>query len=733
MAQDPRDETYAGGSWPPGRSGLSHAEQIRAVLAGMPRPQRGAPPAGVDSFGLMPISAPVQVLDLPAVDISAPATADPVDDEPFAELLTDGPPVTEPAEEEPILTGLVTDEAVKRLVIEHLVIEHLVMNDPTPAPVVEEPVVEEPVVEEPIGEIPVVEDVVAEVPVVRQAALVTPVVAEPVAEAPVAEQPVVHDLSSLETPGAFSAALADVDLSVHPLSFAPPVAPPPWAPELETTDVLPPSPLPTDLGMGPLAVAPRRHRLRRAVVIALVVALLAGAAGGAYYWRNRTRAQAAPTSWDARVLSIVQFVEHARGLQFKHPVAVEFLSDARFDQVVSVPQPTSSRDRAQMGAAVRALRALGLVTGNVNLASSMDSLSQADVVGLYVPGKKTVYVRGTAMTPFVRVTLAHELTHALQDQYYGLDALQSAVQSADGSALTALVEGDATRVENAYRQTLSASDEQSYEQELTAAQQRSTQAKGVPAVLSDIAGFPYAFGVTYVDSLVAQGGMQALAGAFHNPPRSQAQILDPVDYPVTWHPVPVPRPVLPTGAHPLDTASPFGQAMLFEVLGSRVGYQQAWSAVQGWQGDNSVPYSDSGKTCVAVDVRMGSAAQAAALTGAGSAWAAASGIPGATVTQAGTLVSLRSCDPGPSVQPPPSTSPSAFDVLTARAAFIDGIVSSGTTDFALGRCVADSVITQMGPAGYGELTADSLSPAQEQSLEQLVAGAAAQCRAHGVQ
>jgi hypothetical protein len=462
------------------------------------------------------------------------------------------------------------------------------------------------------------------------------------------------------------------------------------------------------------------------LVVLVVLALVAAATGGTYYWRHRTKS----VSWDTRVLPIVHFVEHARGLDFKQPVPVQFLSSSQFEKVVSVPQPTTHHDRAAMTSAVRELRALGLVSGNVNLAASLDTLSKAGVVGLYIPDKKTVYVRGSVMTPFVRVTLAHELTHALQDQYYGLDRLQS-MQSADGLAVTALIEGDATRVENAYRQTLSSADETSYEHALQAAEQRAGAA-GVPAVLEDVAGFPYSFGTTYVDALAANGGVAAVNAAFRSPPRSQAQILDPDLYPTGWRPLPVARPALPAGARTLDTASPFGQAMLFDVLGTRLGYGQAWSAVQGWQWDNSVPFSQAGKTCVAIDVRMDTAAQATALAAAETAWAAASGIPGATATQRGTLVSLVSCDPGAAATALPTSSPSAFDVLSARAAFIGGIITSGPADFPLGRCVADSVIGQVGPAGYGELTAATLSQAQEQSLLQMAAAAARQCEAAGV-
>src|SRR5690242_1992008 len=41
------------------------------------------------------------------------------------------------------------------------------------------------------------------------------------------------------------------------------------------------------------------------------------------------------STWDPRVIDIVNFVEQRRGLRFKHPVPMEFLADAAFDKKVT--------------------------------------------------------------------------------------------------------------------------------------------------------------------------------------------------------------------------------------------------------------------------------------------------------------------------------------------------------------------------------------------------------------
>jgi hypothetical protein len=472
---------------------------------------------------------------------------------------------------------------------------------------------------------------------------------------------------------------------------------------------------------GPSGPPAGGHQGRWLATIAiLVVALIADVlllvtGGGASPWAS---------SWDPRVLSIVQFVEAQTGLNFQHPVKFEFLDNAAFDAAVT--QEPSASDQAANNQALGALRALGLVTGNVNLGSSEHTLESADVIGEYRDDTKTVYVRGATLTPYVRVTLAHELTHALQDQYFDLAKIQEVPANDDSSAVTALVEGDAVRIQNLYQAALSPHDQQLYQQESNALEARANGASSVPKVLGDFLSIPYVFGPTYVDSLDAAGGNSAIDAAFRNPPTTQAQILDPVSYPANWKAVPVDPPSIPAGANRLQRDGPFGQISLFQVLGSRLGYDTAWGAVQGWQGDNSVIYRQSGRTCVAIAVRMASSAERAALASASGQWAAA--LPGASATVTGPVVTLRSCDPGATGSAVPDINPSAFDVLSARSEVIDSMITEGNVGFATGQCVADQVMSSLGPSNYSELTAPTLSSAQQSALRQLVESADTTCR-----
>src|SRR5437660_2168490 len=137
------------------------------------------------------------------------------------------------------------------------------------------------------------------------------------------------------------------------------------------------------------------------------------------------------STWDPRVIDIVQFVERRRGLRFKHPVPMDFLDNAAFDKKVTNSDSPTVSQRSELNDSVATLRAVGLAEGAPDLQAAENKVASHSILGLYSPKAKRVYVRGSNLTPDVRVTLAHELTHALQDQYFGLDHMGNGTSGAD--------------------------------------------------------------------------------------------------------------------------------------------------------------------------------------------------------------------------------------------------------------------------------------------------------------
>ena len=96
----------------------------------------------------------------------------------------------------------------------------------------------------------------------------------------------------------------------------------------------------------------------------------------------------------------------------------------------------------------------------------------------------------------MRSTLAHELTHVLQDQHFGLN--REFDTDGEASVFRALVEGDANRIEAVYADKLSESDHD----QLVAAQRADRGAADlgkVPPALVQLFGAPYALGGPLVD------------------------------------------------------------------------------------------------------------------------------------------------------------------------------------------------------------------------------------------
>lgn len=393
--------------------------------------------------------------------------------------------------------------------------------------------------------------------------------------------------------------------------------------------------------------------------------------------------------WDRRVVPIARFVEQARSLRFRHAVAVEFLSVDRFKAKVGEGRAPTAQDRARLDQAVGELRALGLVSGQIDLRALSTQLLQEGVIGLYVPRDKRVYVRGDQLTPAVRVTLAHELTHALQDQRVGLDRVLNSGRST--VAARTLIEADAMRVEDLYKASLPpgevAAADQVRKQEGAAA-----DLHGIPEVLVDSLAFPYVFGPAFVQALVSTGGAGAVDRAFKAPPDSEAQIVSPTRYLSGEKVEKVDPPTVPGGDARLQGDEEFGQVQMLEVIGARLPYDQAWRAVSGWRGDSSVVYSHAGKVCVAVTTAFSSPDDADAFTAAARSWASA--VSGAGITPTGRLVELRSCDPGPAATAP-APDPSPFKVLSIRAGILGGLVRAGAAP-AIATCTADGVIRAVG-------------------------------------
>lgn len=315
------------------------------------------------------------------------------------------------------------------------------------------------------------------------------------------------------------------------------------------------------------------------------------------------------------VAKLEAFVEKTRGLKFLKPVKVTLLGDKDFRKKVTA---SSGDDAAAIDRITRELRALDLIPAGADIGKIQKELLGGLVLGFYDDKEKALFVRGGKPTPAVRETLVHELTHALQDQHFNIDRPDvDKAKDESGQSFSGLLEGDAVRVEEVYKRTLSAKEQRDAEEE---------QSKGVgdlddvPPVLLETLLFPYRVGPPFVATILSAAGQARLDEAFRHPPTTSEQLIHPERFLAGEGALPVAEPPTNAGAKPIDQGV-FGELGFLQQLENVItDPDQLRRAAAGWGGDRYVAWDEGAKTCVRVDVVMDTPQDADELRSALNRW-----------------------------------------------------------------------------------------------------------------
>jgi hypothetical protein len=241
-------------------------------------------------------------------------------------------------------------------------------------------------------------------------------------------------------------------------------------------------------------------------------------------------------------------IQDLRELRFKQPVPLVVKSK---DEAGAMMEADLMRDytdhQLQVDSVAGALT--GLYPTGLDLKTESLSLMKNQVAGFYDPhGKQMVLVEGGAdvgfwndATQFViqrdivgEMLLAHELTHALQDQNFSLESSLDKVKNNDDRALAlkSVAEGDATIAGFAY----AAGGMDDAKVDLLSANLKdlpkmlAAEAPDTPLGLSAPLLFQYSEGVHFVAEAYRRGGWSAVDALYRNPPESSHQILHPALY-----------------------------------------------------------------------------------------------------------------------------------------------------------------------------------------------------------
>ena len=438
-----------------------------------------------------------------------------------------------------------------------------------------------------------------------------------------------------------------------------------------------------------------------------------------------------PKRWDPRIAPITATVSRLRGLDFKHPVPVRFLTDDQFAKEVggagSTPSSSERADTSRLGAV---LRGLGLLGGQVDFAQATRSANGAGVLAYYSPEHKEIVVRGSNLDLAHQVTIAHELTHVLQDQNFDLGKLETRAAdspTADSDAFQALVEGDAVRVQDLFVKSLSAAEQQEYARENDAEGRRIQQQEGgkVPDIVDTLFGAPYELGSATAEVLAATGGNEAINRALTGPPPFSRLFVAPADLSPARI---VAAPVRPPGTEADGKPEPFGPYELYLTLAMQLPPGRALEAADGIAGGNSVAYRKGNAVCYAVALAPTNSSAAAFVGRAVQDWARAQRT--ATLDPGSGLVRFHVCDPGTSAPPPPSA---RFDALQSLLDFRTGVAIGAVhngLDGDLARCVARVFVLQPGAVATALAVGNGTpSPNQEAQIQDAATVAGSTCRA----
>jgi hypothetical protein len=248
------------------------------------------------------------------------------------------------------------------------------------------------------------------------------------------------------------------------------------------------------------------------------------------------------------VREIVSDLEKLRGLRRKENLKVQILDDKLFVEALHAKAREELTPAAVASERARWM-AFALAPPSADPAKIFVDVLDEQAAGFYDPATKALYVRATPPPSAnadgpdgLRLILAHEIEHALQDQNFGFPDMKTLPDDDARLARLAVYEGDAMLAMTAYgakrtgkplKPAIASAAEALGTLDLDALLKvtgGSPSLAAAPAIVREELVAPYSAGLALVADAWQRGGFAFVDRVFRSPPRSTRELLHPNAY-----------------------------------------------------------------------------------------------------------------------------------------------------------------------------------------------------------
>ncbi len=332
---------------------------------------------------------------------------------------------------------------------------------------------------------------------------------------------------------------------------------------------------------------------------------------------------------------LIPVVARLRGLEPKAPIQKGVKSREEISQFLQ-QEIDSHYQKSDLKSEGTILQKLGLIPSDLDYVAFTLKLLEEQVGGFYDPEKKAFYIAGWLPAEEQKPAMVHELTHALQDQYFDLNGMMKRDRSAHNDDMVlahqALAEGDATAVMLDYileptgRTFLQLPDLVFVMRaQLQMMNNQYEVLKTAPDYIKETLVFPYSYGSAFLQKVRAESQPWSVVDKIYSDlPASTEQIIHPQKY-IGLRDAPKaveaedPTPQLGKDWK-ITYRNVMGEFSLYLLLKLAMSDEAAKKASSGWGGDQAILVESANRSAVFIDTVWDDKESADRFYGALSEW-----------------------------------------------------------------------------------------------------------------